>query len=91
MIKYKVTLSQKERDELMSITKGGKHSAKKIIHSIILLNCDEGKYSDKVANEEVAQVLKIGPRTIDRVKRNLWKRVMKPHWRIARLPGSMNE
>ncbi len=68
MIKYKVTLSQNERDELMSITKGGTHSSKKIIHALILLNCDEGEFSDKVNNEDVAKVLKIGSRTIDRVK-----------------------
>lgn len=69
MIKYKVTLSQEERDELMSLTKGGRHSSKKVIHALILLNCDEGEFSDKVKNEEVAKVLKIGVRTIDRVKR----------------------
>jgi transposase len=54
---------------LMSITKGGTHASKKVIHSIILLNCDEGEFADKVNNEEVAKVLKIGMRTIDRVKR----------------------
>lgn len=69
MIKYKVTLSQTERDELMSITKGGIHSSKKVIHALILLNCDEGKFADKVGNEDVAKVLKIGIRTIDRVKK----------------------
>jgi transposase len=69
MIKYKVTLTQKEREELLSITKGGTHSSKKMIHSLILLNCDEGKFSDKVNNEDVAKVLKIGPRTIDRLKK----------------------
>jgi len=69
MIKYKVTLSQEERDELMSLTKGGRHSSKKVIHALILLNCDEGEFSDKVKNEEVAKVLRIGVRTIDRVKR----------------------
>ncbi len=69
MIKYKVTLSQEERDELMSLTKGGIHSSKKVIHALILLNCDEGEFSDKVKNEDVAKVLKIGVRTIDRVKR----------------------
>ena len=69
MIKYKVTLSQEERDELMSLTKGGRHSFKKVIHALILLNCDEGEFSDKVKNEEVAKVLRIGVRTIDRVKR----------------------
>tara|TARA_R110002096_G_scaffold338839_1_gene532295 strand:- start:55 stop:513 length:459 start_codon:yes stop_codon:yes gene_type:complete len=69
MVKYKVTLTQQERDELMSITKGGTHASKKVIHSIILLNCDEGKFADKVNNEEVAKVLRVGMRTIDRVKK----------------------
>ena len=53
----------------MSITKGGTHSSKKVIHALILLNCDEGGFSDKVNNGDVAKVLKIGARTIDRVKR----------------------
>ncbi len=69
MIKYKVTLTQKEREELLSITKGGTHSSKKVIHSLILLNCDEGKFSEKVNNEDVVKVLKIGSRTIDRLKK----------------------
>lgn len=45
------------------------HSSKKVIHSLILLNCDEGKFSEKVNNGDVAKVLKIGPRTIDRLKK----------------------
>lgn len=53
----------------MSITKGGTHASKKVIHALILLNCDEGEFSDKVNNEDVAKVLKIGDRTIDRVKK----------------------
>jgi transposase len=69
MIKYKVTLNQKEREELLSITRGGIHSSKKVIHSLILLNCDEGEFSSKVNNEEVAKVLNIGARTIDRLKK----------------------
>lgn len=69
MVKYKVTLTEKEREELLSITKGGTHSSKKVIHSLILLNCDEGEFSDKIKNEEIAKVLKIGDRTIDRLKK----------------------
>jgi hypothetical protein len=69
MIRYKVTLTKQEREELLSLTRGGKHSSKKIIHALILLNCDEGKFSEKVNNEEVIRVLKIGSRTIDRVKK----------------------
>ena len=53
----------------MSITKGGTHTSKKLIHALILLNCDEGEFSDKVNNEEVSRVLKIGDRTIDRLKK----------------------
>ena len=34
-----------------------------------MLNCDKGKFSEKVNNEDVAKVLKIGPRTIDRLKK----------------------
>lgn len=69
MKKYKITLTQEEREELLSITKGGMHSSKKVIHSLILLNCDEGEFSEKVNNEDIAKVLKIGPRTIDRLKK----------------------
>ncbi len=70
MIKYKVTLSQEEREQLKEITRKGSHTAKKVIHSLILLNVDEGRYSeDQQTNEEICKVLKIGMRTIDRVKR----------------------
>ena len=69
MIKYKVTLTKQEREELLSMTRGGKHSSKKVIHALILLNCDEGKFSDKIRNEDITRVLKIGSRTIDRVKK----------------------
>ena len=44
MIKYKVTLTKQERQELLAMTRGGKHSSKKVIHALILLNCDEGKF-----------------------------------------------
>ena len=69
MVKYKVTLTQQERDDLLTITKGGTHTTKKIIHALVLLNCDEGEFSDRVKNEDVAKVLKIGMRTIDRIKK----------------------
>jgi transposase len=69
MIRYKVTLTKQEREELLLITKGGVHNSKKVIHSLILLNCDVGKFSQKVSNEEITKVLKIGDRTIDRIKK----------------------
>lgn len=67
---YKVTLSEAERDELTEVTRTGSHAAKKIIHALILLNVDCGEYATgRQTNEEICKVLKIGMRTIDRVKK----------------------
>jgi transposase len=67
---YKVTLTKEERDELVEITRTGSHAAKKIIHALILLNVDCGQYAvERQTNEEICKVLKIGMRTIDRVKK----------------------
>jgi hypothetical protein len=69
MIKYKVTLTKEERESLMANTRKGSNTTKKIIHSIILLNVDQGPFTENSqTNEEVCKVLKIGMRTIDRIK-----------------------
>jgi len=67
---YKVTLTQEERDELIEVTRTGTHTAKKIIHALILLNVDRGPHTtERQTNEEICKVLKLGMRTIDRVKK----------------------
>ena len=70
MIKYRVTLTKEEREELIEITKRGNHKSRKARNSYILLNCDEGEFSEKATNKTICQVLKIGMRTIDRVKKS---------------------
>jgi len=69
MVRYKVTLTETERDELMRIIKKGSHSTQTYRNAYILLNCDEGDYSDKITNTEIVRVLKVGMRTIDRIKK----------------------
>ena len=70
MVRYKVTLTKEERDQLTEMTRTGTHAARKIIHALILLNVDRGSYNtEKQINEEICKVLKIGMRTIDRVKK----------------------
>ena len=67
---YKVTLTSEEREQLIEITRTGTHAAKKIIHALILLNVDRGTQAEqRQTNEEICKVLKIGMRTIDRVKK----------------------
>ena len=69
MIRYTIKLTKKEVEELMSIVNKGSHTSQAFRTAYILLNCDEGKYSEKVTNEQISKVLKIGMRTIDRVKK----------------------
>jgi len=69
MVKYKVTLTKEERESLIANTRQGSHTAKKVIHSLILLNVDQGAHNkNRQTNEQVCKVLKTGMRTIDRVK-----------------------
>ena len=69
MIRYTIELTKSEVEELMIIINKGSHTSQTFRTAYILLNCDEGKYSEKVTNEQLAKVLKIGMRTIDRVKK----------------------
>lgn len=69
MKKYKVTLTQKEVDELTSITKKGKRNARVLKNALILLNVDEGKYGKAKTDEEVAEVLQVTVRTIENIRK----------------------
>jgi len=68
-ITYKVTLTEEEREELMAIINKGTHTSQRFRSAYVLLNADRGEFSERVTNEEMAKVLKIGMRTIDRVKK----------------------
>ena len=69
MAKYKVTLTREERDELMSIISKGKHTSQRFRNAYVLLNCDEGEFSEKATNAEINKILKVGMRSIDRIKK----------------------
>ena len=69
MIRYTIKLIKSEVEELMAIINKGSHASQTFRVAYILLNCDEGKHSEKVTNEQISKVLKVGMRTIDRVKK----------------------
>jgi transposase len=71
MIRYTVKLTKDEVDELKGIINKGSHTSQTFRAAYILLNCDEGEFSEKVTNEQISKILKIGLRTIDRVKKKL--------------------
>lgn len=69
MIRYTIKLTKSEVEELRGIINKGSHTSQTFRTAYVLLNCDEGKYCEKVTNEQLAKVLKIGMRTIDRIKK----------------------
>lgn len=69
MIRYTIKLTKTEVEELRVTINKGSHTSQTFRVAYILLNCDEGKYSDKVTNGQISKVLKVGMRTIDRVKK----------------------
>jgi hypothetical protein len=84
MTTYKVTLTKEEREQLIEMTRTGTHAARKIIHALILLNVDRGPHTDEnQINEDICKVLKIGMRTIDRVKKRFVEEGLESALRMA--------
>lgn len=70
MIKYIVKLTKEEREYLEELTSKGKHKSQQIIDAFILLNCDKSEFQQKRhTNEEIASILNISTKKIDRVKK----------------------
>lgn len=68
MIKYKVTLTKDQHDQLMGIIDKGVHRSQQYRTAYILLNSDEGEYGDKMKGKEIRRAFKVSMRMIDRGK-----------------------
>lgn len=68
MVHYRVTLTKKEREELKAVVNKGKHTSQQYRNACILLNCDDGKYGQKISNDQIARVLQITSKTVERLK-----------------------
>ena len=69
MARYIIKLTKEEVEKLYAILSKGSHTTQKYKAAYILLNCDQGEYGDKSTNEQISKILKVGMRTIDRVKK----------------------
>jgi hypothetical protein len=70
LIRYKVTLTEQERQMLQEITTRGRHSSQKVLNALILLGCDEGPFQNrKLTAQELTGVLPVSMKKVDRVKR----------------------
>jgi transposase len=66
--RYKVTLTQEERDYLEALTRSGKTAAPKFVHARALLLCDAGPHGTPWKVAEVAEGLGVSARTIEHLK-----------------------
>ena len=65
-----VELEAEEREALEAITRKGSHRSQKVVNALVLLNCDEGEFNERRATGgEIAGVLRISGRRVDRVKK----------------------
>jgi transposase len=71
MVLYTIKLSKFEVEELNKVIGKGSHTSQAFRAAYILLNCDKGEFSEnkEITNTEICKILKIGERTIDRVKK----------------------
>jgi transposase len=63
-IRYRVELSQTERDELKGLLSGGRHATRKLKRAQILLAADAG-----ASDEQIARSVGVGGSTVYRTKR----------------------
>jgi transposase len=68
MVRYKVTLTKEEREQLLAVISKGKHTSQQYHNACILMNSDEGQFGKKITSEHIAQVLQINAKTVERVK-----------------------
>jgi len=71
MVHYTIKLSKLEAEELNKVINKGSHTSQAFRAAYILLNCDKGEFSEnaEITNVEICKILKVGERTIDRVKK----------------------
>ena len=65
---YLVTLTAEERSFLKGLLAKGKASALKQLHARLLLKADAGPQGEAWRDEQIAQALEIGVRTVERVR-----------------------
>ena len=67
--KYRIELTPQEREELKALVSRGRSAAYKQTHARILLMSDEAQDDLPMTDEAIAQALKVGHATVERVRR----------------------
>jgi transposase len=80
---YKVTLTEDEREELRKMLTSGKAAARKLNHARMLLYADASAAGLRRTDQEIAEVLGVGLRTVARVRQRFveegYAAALQPH------------
>ena len=66
--RYRVTLTQEEREQLRQMISRGKADARKLAHARMLLQADEAEGGPRRTDEQIASALDTSTRTVERVR-----------------------
>lgn len=69
MIRFKVTLTAEERQQLEKLVSSGKASARKLTHARILLLADQGEQGPGRTNVAIIAALGVSESTVERVRK----------------------
>ena len=67
--KYRVTLTQEERENLSNLVSQGKIAARKLIHAQILLHADEASTEGSLKDVDIAKAIHTSRLTVERVRK----------------------
>ena len=67
--RYRVTLTEQEREDLDALTKRGKTNAKRFLYARALLLCDAGPQGPGWTVQDVAEAMGVTARTIEHLKK----------------------
>jgi transposase len=68
--KYRVKLTEAERQELKALLNKGRIAARKLTHARILLQCDESDAIPVKTDKDIAEALNTSTRSIERVRQS---------------------
>jgi transposase len=71
MKKYRVTLSDEERQQLQAMIAAGKAAAKTLAHARILLKADQADGAPAWPDHRIAEALEVSVATVERVRQRL--------------------
>ena len=68
MKRYKVTLTEEERQQLQALLASGKAAARKLTHARILLKADASPGGPAWTDQRIVEALEVGVATVERIR-----------------------